>query len=294
MDVLCWFPFIDKINMIKIARYLYRKLIVTSRIKSLSIEKAGIDDEGYAFVSIEGGLTFYGPKPAKKEKKFYNLLPNSVKKTLPFHSFQIAVDIVIRFKEGNLKWGGPAKEAFYQVKSGDIVAEMGAFRGYYTLYLAQKVGPNGRVIAIEPIPDNIEYLRKNISANKLDNVTIVPKGVWHENDKKVFQRKSSDYQSGSIDITYEDQEELAIEVNTLDKILIDNKVDKVDLMLIQLNGAEHEALEGLLNISPTHLSIAARYDKSQRDIALEIQNLLKQRGYNTKTLQEKFVYAQLN
>ena len=281
--------------MIKIVKYIYQKVIVTSRIKALEIEEAGHDEEGFSFVKLSKDLTFFGPKPTKKEKKFYSvLLPHSVKKKLPFECFQIAIDIVIRYKEGNLKWGGPAKEAHYKVKEGDNIAEMGAFRGYYTIYLSQKVGSNGRVIAIEPIPENVEYLRKNIDANQLDNVTLVPKGVWNENDTKVFQRKSTDYQSGSIDISYEDSASEKIKVNTLDKILSDNDINGIDLMLIQLYGAEYEALEGLTNFHPKNFSIAARYDKDRKNISIEIQNLLKERGYSISTIQEKFVYAQLN
>lgn len=281
--------------MTKILRYLYQKVIVTARVAKLEIAEAGLDNDDQAFVKLKSGMIFYGPRPASKEKKFYSLLlSRSVKNNLPFHCYQIAIDIVIRYKEGNLKWGGPAKEAFYKVQEGDVIAEMGAFRGYYTLYLSQKVGAKGRVIAIEPIPENVEYLQKNIEVNEIKNVTIVPKGVWNENDKKVFQRKSSDFQSGSIDISYQNQEEQAIEVNTLDKILSDHQVSTLDFMLIQLNGAEYEALEGLSKSKPKHLAIAARYNKDEKDIAEEIQELLTQRGYKTDSLQKKFVYAQLN
>ncbi|WP_420318302.1 FkbM family methyltransferase [Ekhidna sp.] len=281
--------------MTKILRYLYQKFVVTRRISELQIKEAGLDSDGHAFVTLKDGMTFYGPKPAGKEKKFYStILSKSVKNQLPFHCYQVAIDIVIRFYEGNLKWGGPAKEAFYHVKEGNVIAEMGAFRGYYTLYLSKKVGPDGHIIAIEPIPDNIEYLRKNIAINEIENVTIVPKGVWNENDQKTFQRKTTDYQSGSIDIVYQDQEALVIEVNTLDKILSDQKVNEVDFMLIQLNGAEFEALEGLSKSKPKNLAIASRYNKNQRNIAREIQELLMQRGYAINILNEKFIYAQLN
>lgn len=279
--------------MIKISAYLYKKFITASRIKTLSIEAAGMDNDDFPFVKLSGGMYFYGPKPSTKERKFYRLfLSQKTKKMLPFESFQIAMDIVVRYTEGNLKWGGPAKEAHYKVKKGDTIAEMGAFRGYYTLYLSQKVGPKGKIIAIEPIPENVMYLKKNIEANKIDNVEIIAKGVWNTNEAMVFNRKPTDFQSGSIDINYSGQTEKQIEVNTLDTILSECKIDQVDFMLIQLNGAEFEALKGLKKVKPKNLSIAARYDKDDRNIAGEIVDLLIQRGYKTSILQKKFIYAQ--
>ncbi|SNT36088.1 methyltransferase, FkbM family [Ekhidna lutea] len=281
--------------MFKIIRYVYQKFATCSKIKQLKILEAGVDKEGDPFIKLENGRIFFGPESTSKERKFYKLfLSSGTRKKLPFQCFQIALDIVIRYMEGNLKWGGPAKEAFYNVKEGDVIAEMGAFRGYYTLYLADKVGTSGKIVAIEPIPSNLKYLEKNIAANKLENVIVVPKGVWNENDHKTFQRKSTDFQSGSIDISYNNSEALSIEVNTLDQILQDTNVDQVDFMLIQLNGAEYEALEGLSKFEPKHLAIAARYDKEERNIAQEIRLLLEARDYTTKTLNRKFVYAQLN
>lgn len=280
--------------MIKIIIYLCQKIITTYRIRHLKVNETGVDNDGHAYIKLENGMTFFGPQPPRKEKKFYSLLPSGIKARLPFQCFQVAADIVIRYEEGNLKWGGPAKETFYKVKEGDVIAEMGAFRGYYTLYLAEKAGNSGKVIAIEPIPSNLVFLKKNVEANKLNQVTIVPKGVWNENDMKAFQRRPTDYQSGSIDISYNESENEMIEVNTLDKILSDSKTSDVDFMLIQLNGAEYEALEGLKEINPKHLAIAARYDKDGRKIAREIEDFLKQKEYSTKTLQKKFVYAHLN
>lgn len=281
--------------MIKIARYIYQKAITSYRITKLRIKEAGLDENGDPYVTLQDEFTFSGPKTALKEKKFYDLfLSRKVKAKLPFDCYQVAMDIVIRYVEGNLKWGGPHKEAYYKIKTNDVVAEMGAFRGYYTLYLSKKVGENGRIIAIEPIPSNIQYLKKNIEINDIKNVTIIEKGVWNANDTKTFQRKATDYQSGSIDISYENEASLSVEVNTLDTILTRCNTKRVDLMLIQLNGAEYEALEGLKSFMPLNFAIAARYDKNDRRISSEIVQLLIKRGYNVKTLQEKFVYACLN
>ena len=60
------------------------------------------------------------------------------------------------------------------VRPGDLVVDVGAHIGLNTLYLAGRVGPSGRVTAIEPAADNVTVLRRNLAANDLQNVTVCP------------------------------------------------------------------------------------------------------------------------
>jgi FkbM family methyltransferase len=60
------------------------------------------------------------------------------------------------------------------VKYGDYVLDVGANIGLHTMYLSRAVGPQGRVIAVEPDPDNLALLKANIEANKCENVIILP------------------------------------------------------------------------------------------------------------------------
>ncbi len=64
-----------------------------------------------------------------------------------------------------------------EVKKSDVVLDIGANIGYYTLILAKLVGKKGRVFAFEPDPTNFALLKKNISINGYKNVILVPKAV---------------------------------------------------------------------------------------------------------------------
>lgn len=59
------------------------------------------------------------------------------------------------------------------VAAGDTVYDIGAHIGYVSLSLAKRVGPRGRVIAFEPVPRNIDLLRKNIEINGLKNIRLL-------------------------------------------------------------------------------------------------------------------------
>ncbi len=49
-----------------------------------------------------------------------------------------------------------------KIKAGAVVFDIGANVGFYTLLTAMLVRPEGRVVAFEPVPRNIDFLRKHI------------------------------------------------------------------------------------------------------------------------------------
>lgn len=280
--------------MIKTIRFVKDRFSLLPKLKQLNIEKCGVDEDGDPFVKLKDGYVFYGLSPRAKDRKFYNLLSQEIKSKLPFECMRVAQDIVIRFIEGGLKYSGPKKNSIYEVKEGDTVAEMGAYMGYYSMKMAKVVGEKGRCIAIEPMPNNLRLLYKNIEHNSLDNCTIVPCGVWNKKDELDFFRKEGDNQSGSALMKGEKKEQLLIQVNSLDNILEENKVTKCNQMVIQLNGVEIEALDGLNTIIPENLAIAARYDREGLDTMAHIKQQLKEKGYSSKVLSKRYIFATQN
>ncbi|MFA6361484.1 MAG: FkbM family methyltransferase [Candidatus Shapirobacteria bacterium] len=75
-----------------------------------------------------------------------------------------------------------------QVKSGDIIVDVGANIGYYTILLADKVGKSGKVYAFEPDSTNFEILEKNIKANNLENVVVIKTAVGSKNETKTLYK----------------------------------------------------------------------------------------------------------
>src|SRR5688572_22443206 len=56
------------------------------------------------------------------------------------------------------------------IRSGMAVADVGAGSGYFTIRLAKRVGPAGKVYAVEIQPDMLSLLRRRVAAEKLANV----------------------------------------------------------------------------------------------------------------------------
>lgn len=86
-----------------------------------------------------------------------------------------------------------------EVSAGDVVVDIGAHIGYYTLMLARIVGPCGKVYAFEPDPENFTLLQRNVKENGYRNVVLLQKAVSDRNGSATLYL--SDDNSGDHDFT---------------------------------------------------------------------------------------------
>jgi len=66
------------------------------------------------------------------------------------------------------------------IRPGDVVLDIGAAVGYYTLLSAKLVGSSGRVVSFEPDSTNLQFLRSHVEQNRLEQVTILPIALANE------------------------------------------------------------------------------------------------------------------
>ena len=72
------------------------------------------------------------------------------------------------------------------LKPGMTVFDVGANIGYYVLMEARLVGPKGRIVALEPSPDNVDRLRRNLELNQVANATVLSKAVSDRPGRRRF------------------------------------------------------------------------------------------------------------
>ena len=135
-------------------------------------------------------------------------------------------------------------EMYRKLQEGDIVVDAGAFTGDYTIFAAKKVGPNGLIIAFEPDEKNRKILAHNIEHSKLNNVIIVPKGLWNENGLLNITSDGLHSMVGVPSKDYDANTFTQIEVCRLDDELKRLNIPKVDVIKMDIEGAEIEAIQG--------------------------------------------------
>lgn len=131
-----------------------------------------------------------------------------------------------------------------EIKPGDVVVDLGANIGYYTLLAASLVGPGGKVYAFEPEPDNFALLKKNVEANRFPNVVLEQKAVSNQSGK--LKLYVSDQNKGDHQIYASGERRSFVEISAvrLDDYF-SGYAGTVDIVKMDIQGAEGLALEGM-------------------------------------------------
>ncbi|HVB34129.1 MAG TPA: FkbM family methyltransferase [Patescibacteria group bacterium] len=131
---------------------------------------------------------------------------------------------------------------------GGTFIDIGAHVGLYTLAAARRVGPSGRVFAFEPEPDNRQLLRENIRLNGYRNVTIVPLAVCDRSgESQLFvSRQGNDRHSLFRNPSSPLRESTeTVHTTTLDDFLVSARWPEIDLVKMDIEGAEPLAIDGM-------------------------------------------------
>jgi hypothetical protein len=100
-----------------------------------------------------------------------------------------------RYRQSGLSFYAPsiaeddcmdAYTASYLPRPGDVVWDVGAHAGMSAYFLAQMVGPEGKVYAFEPDETNYAFLERNVEMHKLANVTPVKAALADKTGTAMF------------------------------------------------------------------------------------------------------------
>ena len=126
-----------------------------------------------------------------------------------------------------------------EVQPGAVVYDVGASVGSYTLLASRRCGPGGRVVAFEPLPANLEFLRRHVALNGATNVTIVPAAVSDRAGRSAFQ-STRDRVTSQLSPTGD----IEVDCITLDGLIADTGLPPPDCIKIDVEGAEARVLRG--------------------------------------------------
>jgi FkbM family methyltransferase len=129
-------------------------------------------------------------------------------------------------------------------RAGDIVLDCGANVGVYTR-IALDVGA-AKVVAIEPAPENVRVLRKNFEREVAEGrVLVYSKGVWDKEDMLPMTIDPSNSAADSFVLPRGKGAKVQmLSVTTIDKIVAELGLERVDFIKFDIEGAERRALAG--------------------------------------------------
>jgi len=132
------------------------------------------------------------------------------------------------------------------VKEGDIVVDIGANQGSYTVFLSRLVGQKGKVYAFEPDPRNFFILKHR--TRKLKNVVIERIAVGNKKSKvKFYVDKFMSTSTIHKDVTFSPITCLEVDMVCLDDYFQDLK-GNIALIKMDVQGSEPLVIDGMKNL----------------------------------------------
>lgn len=132
----------------------------------------------------------------------------------------------------------------HTIRPGDIVLDCGASNGDFT-QVALQAGA-AKVIAIEIAPSSAECIRRNLAKEITEGrVVVYPKGVWDKDDQLTLNVDDTNFAANSVVIsTNAIKPTIRVPLTTIDKIVSELNLPRVDFIKMDIEGAELKAIQG--------------------------------------------------
>jgi FkbM family methyltransferase len=147
----------------------------------------------------------------------------------------------------------PDETTFLQrsLKPGMTTIDVGANVGFMALLAAKAVGPTGTVIAIEPDPGNADLLAANVERNGYRNVRIQRCAVGSETGTAQLFRSAWNMGNHRLNPGEGGQaiahEAISVPVRTVDDLVAENGLSRVDVIKMDVEGYEPGVLGGMMS-----------------------------------------------
>jgi len=181
----------------------------------------------------------------------------------------------------------------FEIKKGDVVLDIGAHVGTFSIFASEIAS---KVYSFEPTQENFKILRENIELNKRNNIVIDNRAVSFVNGKRELFIDSKNLGGHSFYqlLSENKQKRILIETVSLKDLFLQNKIQKVDFLKMDCEGAEYdilfncqkEVLDKIQKISMEYHNINKTYNINA------LKNFMENNGFVVKVLEALYmVYA---
>lgn len=175
---------------------------------------------------------------------------------------------------------------YFDLPEGSVFVDVGANIGLWSLYVAGQ--SKTTVYAIEPVPSNVEQLRKNIALNQYGNIHVIPMALWNKPQKDLPLFLGDNLAMSSAKQPFSQQ--VTVPADTLDNLVETYRIPNITLLKLDVEGAEKEVLEGsvktLHSMRPNII-----FEAWNQDILQELTAFLSPFGYSFSQMDQTNYFA---
>lgn len=140
------------------------------------------------------------------------------------------------------------------LRPGMVYYDVGANVGFFAMIAARLVGPSGKVLCFEPLPENARQIQYNAQLNGFDNVVVRCEALGSSNRTEIFHT-SAEPTWGMLatvgKLPVKASGNIQVNVRTLDSLRGDD-LPRPDVIKMDIEGAEADALQGARETLSTH------------------------------------------
>lgn len=180
------------------------------------------------------------------------------------------------------------EEVIRLIRNSDVVYDVGAHAGYYSLLAARTLGehrPGGHVFAFEPLPVNLKSLRIHVEANRIPNISIVPYAVSCESGSMSFDMAGGTGR-GHLSVAGK----MRVNTISLDDWVFEHNHPPPNFIKIDVEGAELLVLKGALKLLK-HYSPRIFLATHSKEIRSECETFLHEQGYRLQPFRNSDIIA---
>ncbi|QCC51769.1 FkbM family methyltransferase [Halapricum salinum] len=175
-------------------------------------------------------------------------------------------------------------EGFVEVEKGDVVVDVGAYIGTFSLVATKKAK---KVVAIDPFASINNVLYDNVS--DYSNISIVPKAAWKCED--VVELNTSTRPSKNTLLTPKmgtNTTSYNVAANTVPELVACEGITHIDFLKVEAEGVEIEIIEGVLNdeIDVGKIAVDAGPERYGESVQKDIVQMLESSGYECRVKSE--------
>jgi len=153
------------------------------------------------------------------------------------------------------------------IQPGDTFVDGGANMGFYSLLAAKALKGSGRVVSFEPDPRNLPILHSNVMMNCLDGlIRIEPKALSDRECESDFWSAPQNAWGGSlVKRPGAESKRYRVSATTLDQYVVSTSLKPIDIIKLDIEGAEPQALRGMRGALRTARMVVYEIDKPRLD-----------------------------